>query len=321
MLSELADAASGSQLWSRSYNISMADPFEAQEEIARRIAAAVSGALLKISAQEFAAVPSEKLDAPALVRRAHRAVFAAYSVDAIEEAIRLIRHAIAASPGYGPASAYLGLYLQQRVISGFSDDAERDRAEALQSVERALQIAPSDAEVLQNAGLVFASQSQPERAISVLRRAVQIAEFNLVAWGYLGLALGWTGGEEEMEEAQSIYDRLIRETPDHPSMPYWFYFKAGICFRQGKNDEALTCTRLCVERQPQFLVGLLSYANALGLAGRYDEARETIGRVLALSPGANERQYIRELTHLGRTSECVRPHLAGLIAAGIFKGE
>lgn len=318
VLSELADTGNGSRLWSRTYDSGNTDPFDAQEEIARSIAAAVSGALLTIDASGN--VSGETLDAPALVRRAHRAVFAAYSRAGIEEATGLLRQAMAVAPYYAPAYAYLGLYLQQLVISGFSLDPERDRAEALGSVERALQLAPGDAEVLQNAGLVFASQFQAQRAIGVLRRAVEIAEFNLVAWGYLAFALGWTGSDNDMAEAQAIFDRLIRETPDHPSMPYWLYFKAGVCFRQGKYDEALDCTRRCVERQPQFLVGLMSYANALGLTGRLDEAREVIGRVLALSPHASEQHYIHELIQVVSTVDLVRPHIAGLVAAGIFKG-
>ena len=320
VLCELADTATGSQLWSKTYTRDAGDPFDAQEQIARAIAAAVSGAVLTISARQAADGPSEKLDAPALVRRSHLAVVSAYNRDAIEEAVRLVRQAVATS-NYGPAHAYLGMYLQQRVINGFSDDPDRDRHEALTQVERALQLEPGDPEVLQNAGIVFLNQSQPERAIGVLRRAVEIAEFNLVAWGYLALVLGWTGGEKEMDEAQSIYARLLRDTPDHPSMPYWLYFKAGVCFRQGKYHEALECTRECVERQPHFLVGLLSHANALGMVGRYEEARKVVQQVVTLSPGAGEQQYIRELTNTVCTRDRVDPHIAGLIAAGIFKGE
>jgi adenylate cyclase len=318
VLCEVADTLRGTQLWSHSYQSSGGDPFDAQEEIARSIAAGVSGALLTIGAQH---VPSGKPNAPALVRRAHRAVFAVYSRSGIAQATALIREAIAVSPDYGPAYAYLGVFLQQRVINGFSEDPERDRAEALGSVERALQLDPSDAEILQNAGLVFIHQSRTERAIGVLRRCVEIAEFNLVAWGYLALALGWTGGEKEMDEAQSICDRLILKTSDHPSIPYWLYFQSGICFRQGKYDKGLDCARRCVERQPQFLVGMLSYANALGLTGRHAEALEVVGTVMAMSSGASQQLYIRELTYVAGTPDRVRPHIAGLIAAGIFQGE
>jgi TolB-like protein/Tfp pilus assembly protein PilF/predicted Ser/Thr protein kinase len=319
VLCELSDALTGIRLWSRAYQSEAADPFDAQESIARSMAAAVSGALLTIGAYEAPGVPLESLDAPALVRRAHMAVFAAYSKSGIEEAVTLVRQAITVAPNYGPAHAYLGLYLQQRVISGFSDASEQERAEALAEAELALQLAPFDAEVLQNAGLVLIHQSRPERAMGTLRRAVEIAEFNLVAWGYLGLVLGWTGGEKEMSEAQAIFDRMIRDTPDHRSLPYWLYFKAGICFRQGKYAEALECTTRCAQHQPQFVVGLLSHANALCLNERYGEAMEVIGRVLALSPGEGQEAYIRELTYVACSSERVRPHIAGLVAAGIFK--
>jgi hypothetical protein len=64
----------------------------------------------------------------------------------------------------------------------------------------------------------------------------------------------------------------------------------------------------------------MSYANALGHVGRFDEAREVVGRAVVLSPGATEKGYI--LFHervMG--PHLVRPHIAGLIAAGIFKGD
>src|ERR1019366_860503 len=93
VLSELADTGNGSRLWSRIYDSGNTDPFDAQEEIARSIAAAVSGALLTIDASGN--VSGETLDAPALVRRAHRAVFAAYSRAGIEEATGLLRQAMA----------------------------------------------------------------------------------------------------------------------------------------------------------------------------------------------------------------------------------
>jgi hypothetical protein len=75
-----------------------------------------------------------------------------------------------------------------------------------------------------------------------------------------------------------------------------------------------------VERQPHFLVGLMSLANALGHVGHYDEAREVIARVMALSPGANELGYIR-FNERVVGPDLVRPHIGGLIAAGIFKGD
>jgi tetratricopeptide (TPR) repeat protein len=182
-----------------------------------------------------------------------------------------------------------------------------------------MQLAPADAEVLENAGLVLLHCAQAQRSLHLLRRAVEIAQFDLIAWGYLGLRLGWGGDEPEMAEAQSIFDRLIGDTPDHPSLPYWLYFKSGVSARQGKFQEAADCAQRSVELQPQFLLGMVAQANALGHLGRKQDAFQILGQAMALNPDANQQAYVAELMQIGLTPQRVQPHIGGLIAAGIFQ--
>jgi predicted Zn-dependent protease len=147
---------------------------------------------------------------------------------------------------------------------------------------------------------------------------VEAAPFNLVAWGYLGLCLGWTGDAREMKEARSILDRLIANTPDHPSLPYWLYFKAGVCARQNDYQEAADCAGRSAELQPRFTLAMLEYANALGFLGRDAEAADVAREAFALNPSVNEEAYINELLTAAGSLERVQPHIAGLRAAGIF---
>ncbi len=319
VIAELTDAAAGIQLWSQSYDRGVDDLFAAQEEIANAIAAATSGQLMRIQAEHAGEAPEDTLDVAGLVRRAHRAVTHAYHREGMDEAVALLRRATELAPEFAVAHAYLGLYNIQRVVNSFSADPEQDRAAALAAVERALELAPGDPEVLENSGLVLLHCGKYERSLHVLRRTVELAQFDLVAWGYLGLALGWGGDAPEMEEAQTIFDRLIRDTPDHPSLPYWLYFKSGVSVRQGKFQEAVDCVQRSIELQPRFLIGYVAYANALGHLGRQQEALEAIGKVLAMNPNASQEAYMTELRQIARTRERMEPHVGGLIAAGIFK--
>jgi serine/threonine protein kinase/tetratricopeptide (TPR) repeat protein len=319
VIAELADALEGTQLWSRTYDHNTDDLFAVQEQIANAIATDVSGPLLRVRADHAGGTPSGELDAAGLVRKANRSVTHAYHKEGIEDAIGALRQAIALSPDLAVAHAYLGLYLMQRVVNGFSTEMEKDRSAAFQAIERGMQLAPSDAEVLENAGLVLLHCGKYERSVHVLRRTVQIAQFDLIAWGYLGLTLGWGGDEPEMEEAQAIFDRLIRDAPDHPSQPYWLYFKSGVCVRQGKFQEATDCAQRSTELQPRFLIAMVAHANALGHLGRLPEAFEVIGRALALNPDVKQEAYLTELMQIGRTRERIMPHIGGLVAAGIFK--
>ena len=160
--------------------------------------------------------------------------------------------------------------------------------------------------------------SRYEKSVQVLRRAVKIAPFNLVAWGYLGLALGWGGDGAEIEEGERILKRVIDGTPDHPSMPYWLYFRSGALLRLGRLEDALESTRRSIELQPRFTLVMVAMANVLGHMGRYPEAMEVIGQVVALNPHTNQEAYLTELTHITRTRERAEPHFAGLVQAGIF---
>lgn len=322
IMADLVDPAAGTQLWTRSYDRNCSDLFAFQEEIANTIAASMSGPLLRVRAERASSITTaESLDPAALVRKAHRAVIHAYHREGLEQANDLVRRAVQLAPDYALGHAYLGFYINQSVINGFSENPKADRAAALAEVERAMQLAPADPEVLENAGLVLLHSGQYERCIHVLRRAVEIAQFDLIAWGYLGLSLGMGGDAPDMEEAQTILDRLIREAPDHPALPYWLYFKSSVCVRQGKYQEGADCAQRSAEIQPRFLIALLSRANALGHMGRKEEAWEVVTRAMALNQSASQEYYISELYQIGRTRERVRPHIEGLIAAGIFKDE
>jgi serine/threonine protein kinase/tetratricopeptide (TPR) repeat protein len=319
VIAELADAEDGTVLWSQTYDRGIEDLFAVQEEIAHAVAGAVSGQLLREHASRASYANAESLDAFGLVHKAYHFLNQAYTVEGISQGIELLHRALELAPDYAVAHAFLGLYLIQRVVNGVSTEPASDRSEALAAVERALLLAPNDAQVLENAGLVMLHCGRYERSVQALRRAVKLAPFNMVAWGYLGLALGWGGDGPEIEEGEQILARLIRDTPDHPSMPYWLYFHAGALTRQRRFEEALDAAQRANELQPRFILAMVAAANILGHLGRGTASAELIGQVLALNPNTNQDAYLAELRQIGRSEDRIEPHVAGLVAAGIFK--
>jgi hypothetical protein len=154
--------------------------------------------------------------------------------------------------------------------------------------------------------------------VGALRRAVQIAPFNLVAWGYLALSLGVAGGEAEAGEARRILDRLIETAPEDPSLPYWSFFRGAVSTREGRLEEAVADARRTVELQPYFFLAAVGLANALGALGREEDARAAWQRVQAIHPGFTAEGYAREIGLQATRPERAEPHLAGLRAAGIL---
>jgi non-specific serine/threonine protein kinase len=314
--SDLTDAVSGVMLWSKTYQGGLEDIFEVQEDIARQIVSALGGELIRAGSERASRTAPENLDAWGLVRRAYHFWNHAWTPEGVEDALNLLRRAVQLDPSYAAARAFLALYLIQRTVNFISPNPEADMREALAAASTAIELAPRDPEVLENVGLVYFNTGQYENAVATLKRAVQIAPFNLVAWGYLGLSHAWSGEEDEVEEGRKILDRLLHTAPDHPSVPYWLYFKTAALTRQGRFADAADAAHQSTERQPYFYIARIAYANALGALGQTDRARAEIDRVLATNPTITPEIYIQSVYLLARVDARAANHLAGLRAAG-----
>jgi adenylate cyclase len=321
VIAELDDTLSGLQLWSQAYDRTIEDFFTVQDELAHLMAAGVSGQIIRARAEHAIVVPDEAADAMVLVRRVYHSLNTAYRPEALFEAVSLLRRAIQLEPRLALAHSFLGFFLCQLFINNISTAVEADRADAFRAVQTALRLAPGDAEVLENCGIVLIHCGKHAQAEQTLRRSVELASINLVAWGYLGLYLGWCGETEaQVTEAHAIFDRILKTAPDHPSLPYWFYFKGGIYARQGWNEKALEYCGRSVSLQPSFPASLLEYSNALGKAGRFEEALELVQQVAVLNPRGSQEAYMRELLITTGSRERAQTHIAGLVTAGIFQG-
>ena len=318
VLATLNDAEAGAQIWSKAYDRKLADLFAVQEEIAQSIVGATGGEIIRADAARMSQSSPEQLDAWGLLHRAYHFWNHAFSREGLEEALAQARRAVELDPSYAAAHAFLALYLIQRVIHLLTPRVEEERQEALRAAEKAVELAPRDPKALENAGLVFYHCSLHERSVSALRRAVEIAPFNLVAWGYLALSLGIAGEEAEVAEGRRILDRLLETTPDHPSVPYWSYFKGGVATRQAELEEAVECTRRTIELQPYFFLAAVMLANALGALGRVEEARASWQRVQAIHPAFTAAAYAHDIELQALTKERAEPHLAGLRKAGLL---
>jgi serine/threonine protein kinase/tetratricopeptide (TPR) repeat protein len=316
---ELADAQASSVLWSRTYDRLLEDLFAVQEEIASAIVRATGGELIRAGSERASKASAGELDAWGLVRKAYHFWNYGFRPAGIGDSLNLLRRAVELDPDYANAHAFLGLYLIERVALILSDDPERDRAEAQAAVDRAFELAPNDTEVLENTGLVWCHCGNWDQSVQALRRAVLISPFNLVAWGYLGFVLG-SGGQviRHAQEGDRVLTKLIVDTPEHPSVPYWYFFKAIACTRLSSFEEAVTCAFKCVEMHPHFYMARYILANALGHVGRYEEARTEMATTLTINPYITEALLAREWAVITRDPEMTEVQLAGLRKAGIF---
>ena len=217
VMGELADALAGSVLWSRTYESHMEDLFKVQEEIAESIVRATGGELIRAGSEHADKASAHELDAWGLVRKAYHFWNYGFHPAGIGESLDLLRRAIQLDPGYASAYAFLALYLIERVVLVLTDRPEEDRAEANAAATKAVELAPQDAEVLENAGLVWLhcantiSRSRPSAVRCRLRLSIWWRGDTSV-WRWVGAANSAT-----RSKPRKILTKLIAETPEHPS--------------------------------------------------------------------------------------------------------
>ncbi|HXR97534.1 MAG TPA: protein kinase [Terriglobales bacterium] len=283
---ELADTHSRRALWTHNYDRRLTDIFAVQEDISKAVVAALGGEIIRATTEFAHRTPTDSLDAFGLVRKAYHLWNYEFSLAGVAQALELLRRATELDPQYAAARGYLGVYLITIINNCMSGDLDADRREALESAALACKLAPEDPSVLECAALVWLHTSQYEKAVHCLKRAVRVAPFDLVAWGYLAFAYACAGAERERAEARTILHRLIGDAPDHPSAAFWHEFLAIACLRLGSEylEEAALHGQRAVEMQPGFVFNQIFAAEALARLGRVSEARALLATVPAYNP-------------------------------------
>jgi adenylate cyclase len=250
-------------------------------------------------------VPTENLDAWGLVRKAYHIWNYEFSPEGLGQSIAMLRRALELDPDYAAASAYLAMYLLQMIGYGVVEDPKATAEMAMAAAEKATTLAPNDPEVLGCCSVAWLQSWQYEKAVQCGRRAVKIAPFDLVAWGYLALALVCGGGAAEVDESDRILAKIIADAPDHPSAPYWFQFRTAAMLRQQKYAEAIEYGRRAVEMQPAYVSSQVLLAEAYCRTGRTAEARQVLETVQRFIPNFTVESYQKVILPMCRRQETV----------------
>ncbi|MGI9233966.1 MAG: tetratricopeptide repeat protein [Woeseiaceae bacterium] len=315
---ELTDALEQEQLWAATYDRNVEDLFAVQEEVAIAIVSEIGGELKLADAKIADSSPTKSLDAWGLVQKAFAFWLTTFDKQGYDDSQALLTRAVKIDPNYAAARASLGMIMSQRVINGLSEDFEKDRSNCLSMVEKAMQLDPRDLTVLENAGLVWTHHGYGERGREALRRAVELAPLDLIAWGYLAFNLGWTGTEEDVSEAIDILDRLFAMAPRHPSGPYWNYFRSTAYCRLGNIEEGIQAGLDSVAAQPGFYLSLNNLANLYGIQGDIEQARAMWSKAEAINPSMTPAVYLIGARTLCSSEEQSETFVHGLRIAGIL---
>ena len=282
---ELVDAASEAQLWRNRFDRELTDIFDIQDEIARTVAATVSGRAEAAFVQRVFSKPPENMAAYEFVLAAkmlhHRG-----GRDDNAEAQRMGDLAIEADPNFAVAHAWKCCILGQAWERGFGDIAQLYPIAAA-ALQKAIALNPNDLE----ANRVMCEAYMEEKKLDDARRhndraySLNPSDPRIVA--QRGELMTWLGRPEEGAEwvrtAMSID-------------PYDTHSRAHLLGRallvQGQYRDAAEA--YAANSQPRWS-RRAELAAALALAGEADAAKTQAEEVLRLNPKFSANSYAASL--------------------------
>jgi TolB-like protein/Flp pilus assembly protein TadD len=271
---QLVDAASGSHLWVERYDRELSDIFAVQDEIARSVAAAVSGRIEVASRDRVRRLSPTELKAYDLVLRA-KALTMNYTRADNAEARVCAERAIELDPSSARAlthSAWCHFYDH---MACWTADIDASLARSFDLAQRAVLLDETDSFAHTIVGIVHWFRREFDQARVEILAGVTLNPNDFLARRYHGMFLAATGRAESGIEQIELGRRL------NPFDTRWVPWDLGIvCFTAHRYEEAIAALKQA--RKPINEVrGWLaaSYAQA----GRSREACETLEEFLRIA--------------------------------------
>jgi TolB-like protein/class 3 adenylate cyclase/tetratricopeptide (TPR) repeat protein len=264
---QLISVADGYHLWSETYEREVTDIFAIQEEVATKVAEALS---VRIGGRSLAPRPPRDLRAYELYLTG-RQIFGQRSEASLRRALEYFEQALALSPGYAPAlSGIADALLTFRVLGLDIDPAWDERAR--EAAQAAVRSDPSFGAAHASLGRleIAGGRWNWKEAEVHLLRALELDPGYAGAHLWYGYVLLFQG---RVEEGLAEIQRALELDPLAP-LVLW---NAGrFAWMTGDQERAIELTRRGLDPSPQAPEPRRVLADAYAAAGRERESAETI---------------------------------------------
>jgi len=287
---QLIDAHSGGHIWAERYDGDLEDIFSLQDNITAQIVSALQVSLTPTDKALAERKPTDSVAAYDLFLKG-RANFYRFTPETTLEAIKCFEEAIEIDPNFADAYSYLSYCHALGWIlmwPGFDDILER----ANELAERGVALDGTSAFALARLGWVQTFLRRYDQAIANLEKAIALAPNNAEVYATFGIALNYWGnperGLELLEKAFSL---------DTIAPANWEFQMGHSYLLLRQYDEAITRINLMNELIPKFMYAYAFLAWAYAELDRLDEARDAIKKVLEITPQYTLKQVERILPY------------------------
>ena len=299
---QLVETRSRHSVWVERYDREMADVFEVQDEIARKIAQALRITLSPQEEAHIAQKPTEDLQAYDYFLRGRNYL----RLENFDHALQMFEQAVARDANF--ALAYAGIANACGLIYELREKKPHWIDRGLAACERAMALDPGRAEVLAARARTYYAQQKYDDAIAYARLAIERKPDCEGAYNGLGRAYF---ASDRFEDAAMIVEQALEANGDD----YNTYIPFRVSLeRLGRKSEALRVrerqTR-ALERQlelvPDDVRARILLAVGYAHVGRADEAVAHLQRAVQLRPDDGNTLYNATCVYgvLGRAADAL----------------
>ena len=274
---QLIDALKGHHLWSESYDRSLKDLFDLQDEITMKI---LTELRVKITEGETARVQAKgtnNLQAYLKVLEGD-----GYRNEDNKEANavakRLYREAVELDHGYAMPHVGLARAYVLDIFFGASESPKETLSNAMKAAEKSIEVDNSLAEAHAALSAVLVMMRQHDRAIEVGERAVTLNPNSAMAVFTLAMCLNYSF---RSEEALPLLRQALRLNPFVPR----YYPHFGIACREtGRYEEGIAALKKSLQLAPNNILVNIVLVSLYMYSGREDEARAAVAEIQRIDP-------------------------------------
>jgi TolB-like protein len=299
---QLADAATGSNLWADRFEGGLQDIFDLQDQVTASVVGAIAPKLEQAEIERAKRKPTERLDAYDYYLRGMACVHR-WTREANNEALRLFYRAIELDPDFASAYGMPARCYSQRKASAWVVDRTQELAETERLAAMAAELGKDDAVALYMAGIALAFVvGERDDGAALIDRSLALNPNWAWAWLFSGWAKLWAG---EPEVAIEHVARAMRLSPHDPQIVNAHAATAAAHFFAGRYAEASSWAEMAGREQPNHFIAACIAAVSGALGGRLAEAEKAMARVRQLDPDLH-MSNIKDLFPIRRVEDFAR---------------
>ncbi|MDX8481743.1 BTAD domain-containing putative transcriptional regulator [Mesorhizobium sp. VK24D] len=308
---QLVDAETRAQLWSERYEGATEDVFEFQDRIAAQVAGAIHPAIRGAEIELARRKPPTSLRAYDFVMRAYPNIWGRRK-DTNEQAIELLKKAIAVDPAYGRAHALLAWCHASNASYLWAEKPQSELEKARAAVDAAGSIG-DDPTALAAAGSALSMCGDQERAATFIEQALKLDPNNAWAWA----RHGWIAIYKD--EAAQAPERFQRAMTLSPMDPFAFAMRLGMATAMAKTGslpQAVAIAREVIATYPDIIMSYRYLTAWSAMSGDLETARWAAQKLLTAQPNFTIERY-RSLPFFTHMSEWADRVVEALKLAGL----